>query len=247
MQNVTSIISTVTAAFLGSFVEVVEAFTIVLAVGITNTWRSAFMGTAAGLLVLVALVLVFGPLLQLIPIGILQFVVGVLLGLFGMRWLRKAILRASGYISLHDEGKIFSEEVNTLNAQKKSKRAAYLAAIASFKAVLLEGIEVVFIVIAVGAREGLMLYAGMGALLACLIVLLVGLALHRPLTQIPENLLKLAVGVMLTAFSVFWIGEAMGVEWPGNDLVLLPLIALIGTFTFLLIRLLSADHKHLKA
>ncbi len=154
MHDLTPIISTVTAAFLASFVEVVEAFTIVLAVGVTRSWRPALTGTALALVVLAALVLAFGPLLALVPISTLQFVVGVLLILFGMRWLRKAILRSVGVIALHDEDAAFSKETAELNRQASDKRADYLAGLAAFKAVLLEGVEVVFIVIAVGAAHG---------------------------------------------------------------------------------------------
>ncbi|MDB5540789.1 MAG: hypothetical protein JWQ89_2516 [Devosia sp.] len=149
-----TIFSTVTAAFLASFVEVVEAFTIVLAVGLTRGWRPAFVGAGLALLLLAALVLVFGPLFALIPIRVVQFVVGVLLILFGMRWLRKALLRSAGVIALRDEAKAFAAETAELASQTSDRRADYLAGLAAFKAVLLEGIEVIFIVIAVGRRAG---------------------------------------------------------------------------------------------
>ncbi|TIV75312.1 MAG: COG4280 domain-containing protein, partial [Mesorhizobium sp.] len=212
MHGLTPIFSTVTASFLASFVEVVEAFTIVLAVGVTRSWRPALTGAALALILLAALVLVFGPLLALIPIAVLQFVVGVLLILFGMRWLRKAILRSVGVIALHDEGQAFSKETAMLRRQAGDRRADYLAAVASFKAVLLEGVEVVFIVIAVGAAHGQTLYAGLGALAAFVLVMLIGLAVHRPLARVPENSLKFVVGLMLTSFGVFWTGEGLGAE-----------------------------------
>ncbi|TIV48521.1 MAG: hypothetical protein E5V86_32100, partial [Mesorhizobium sp.] len=174
MHGLTPILSTVTASFLASFVEVVEAFTIVLAVGVTRSWRPALSGAALALALLAALVLIFGPLLALIPIAVLQFTVGVLLILFGMRWLRKAILRSVGVIALHDEEQAFSEETEVLRRQAGDRRADYLAAVASFKAVLLEGVEVVFIVIAVGAAHGQTLYAGLGALAAFVLVMLIG-------------------------------------------------------------------------
>ena len=222
-----TIITTVTAAFLASFVEVVEAFTIVLAVGLTRGWRPAFIGTGLGLLLLVVLVLVFGPVLALIPIHIVQFAVGVLLILFGMRWLRKAILRSIGAIALHDEAKAFAKETAELERQKADRRADYIGGLAAFKAVVLEGVEVIFIVIAVGTTQGLTLYAGLGALVAFIVVLAIGLAVHKPLSQVPENTLKFVVGLMLTSFGIFWTGEGLGADWPGADLALLAIFAVL--------------------
>ena len=242
MHGLTPIFSTVTASFLASFVEVVEAFTIVLAVGLTRGWRPALSGAALALILLAALVLIFGPLLALIPIAVLQFVVGVLLILFGMRWLRKAILRSVGVIPLHDEEKAFSKETEELRRQAGDRRADYLAAVASFKAVLLEGVEVVFIVIAVGAAHGQTLYAGLGALAAFVLVMLIGLAVHRPLARVPENALKFVVGLMLTSFGVFWTGEGLGAEWPGADLALLAILAVIAAASFAMVRWLRGTY-----
>ena len=242
MDNLTTISSTILTSFLASFVEVVEAFTIVLAVGLPNTWRSAFTGTALALVVLAALIIVLGPLLQLVPLTALQFVVGVLLGLFGMRWLRKAILRASGYIPLHDEEKAFREETEALAKQCGLGRADYLAMIAAFKAVLLEGVEVVFIVIAVGSTHGLTLYASLGALLACVLVIGAGLLVHRPLTRVPENSLKLVVGLMLTSFSIFWTGEGLGIVWPGEDFSIVGFFIILSAFAAIAIKLLKSSH-----
>jgi uncharacterized membrane protein len=236
MADISTIVSTVTAAFLGSFVEVVEAFTIVLAVGLERSWRPALIGTGLGLTVLAALVLALGPLLGLIPLHLLQFVVGVLLILFGLRWLRKAVLRASGYIALHDEDNAFEEETQQLRRQAADRRADYLAGVAAFKAILLEGVEVVFIVIAVGAGNGLTFYAAMGALAAFILVLAIGAAVHRPLAQIPENAMKFAVGLMLTSFGVFWIGEGLGTEWPGADLALLGILLVLTLSAFVMVR-----------
>src|SRR5882724_769217 len=227
MTNLPTIASTITAAFLGSFVEVVEAFTIVLAVGLSRSWRPAFIGAGLGLLTLAVLVAVFGPLLSLVPLHLLQFTVGVLLILFGMRWLRKAILRASGLLALHDEAAAFKDETEQLRRQAADRRADTLAATAAFKAVLLEGVEVVFIVIAVGAGNGLTLYASYGALAAFIVVLAIGLAVHQPLAKVPENALKFAVGLMLTSFGVFWIGEGLNADWPGADLALLAILAVL--------------------
>ncbi len=233
----TSVVSTVTAAFLASFVEIVEAFTIVLAVGVTRSWRPALTGTAAALAVLVAVVAVFGPLLTLVPLGPLRFGIGVLLILFGMRWLRKAILRAAGVVALHDEARIYARETDLLQRQARERRADQLALLAAFKAVLLEGVEVVFIVIAVGTAHGLTFAAGMGALAAAVLVLAIGAVVHRPLTQVPENALKMVVGLMLTAYGVFWIGEGLGAEWPGADLALLYIAAILALFAAGAIRL----------
>ncbi len=221
------IYSTVLAAFLASVVEVVEAFTIVLAVGLTRGWRPAFIGTGLAIVLLVVLVLVFGPLLALIPIHWVQLVVGVLLILFGMRWLRKALLRSLGVIALHDEAKAFARQTAELEQQAADRRADFIAGFAAFKAVVLEGIEVIFIVIAVGATRGLTLYAGLGALAALIVVLLVGLLVHRPLSQVPENTLKLVVGLMLTSFGIFWTGEGIGADWPGADLALVAIFAVM--------------------
>jgi uncharacterized membrane protein len=227
MTGLASILSTVTAAFLASVVEVVEAFTIILAVGLTRGWRPALIGTGLALAVLLVLVLLFGPLLTLIPLHLVQFVVGALLILFGMRWLRKAILRSAGIIALHDEEKAFAAESASLARQNDERRANYLAGLAAFKAVLLEGIEVIFIVIAVGATRGLTLYAGLGALAALLVVMVVGFVVHRPLSKVPENTLKFVVGIMLTSFGIFWTAEGLGAEWPGADLALLAIFAII--------------------
>lgn len=247
MAPITTIGSTVTASFLASFVEVVEAFTIILAVGIARSWRPAITGTVLALLVLTALVVVLGPLLTLVPITLLQFAIGVLLVLFGMRWLRKAILRASGFIALHDEEKAFAEETGALERQAADRRADFLAGLAAFKAVLLEGLEVVFIVIAVGAGRGMLGYASLGAAAACALVLVIGVVVHRPLSQVPENTLKFVVGVMLSAFGVFWTGEGLGVAWPGSDAALLALVLVFALVAVAAVRLLRGMRSGLEA
>jgi uncharacterized membrane protein len=218
----------ITAAFLGSLVEAVEALTIVLAVATVRGWRPAGLGAVGGLALLALVVLVFGPLLDRVPLHLLQLAIGILLLLFGMRWLRKAILRAAGIIPLHDEAQAFAGETSELREQARRHEAPleWLAAMTSFKAVVLEGLEVVFIVIAVGAGHGLLIPASLGALAACLLVVAIGFAVHRPLTRVPENTLKFAVGVMLSAFGVFWTGEGLGVPWPGEDLAIVGLAAL---------------------
>ncbi|MGO7033965.1 COG4280 domain-containing protein [Rhizobium ruizarguesonis] len=238
MTTLTTITSTVTAAFLGSFVEVVEAFTIILAVSVTQGWRPAFIGTSLALALLALLVLALGPLLALIPIELMQFVIGTLLVLFGLRWLRKAILRASGFIALHDEEKAFATETDSLRRQSAERRANFLAGAAAFKAVLLEGIEVVFIVIAIGAGHGMIGYASLGAAAACLLVLIIGIFVHKPLSAVPENSLKFVVGLLLSAFGIFWVGEGVGADWPGADLSLLAILAVLGAFSFVAVRML---------
>src|ERR1700736_2023570 len=211
----------ISAAFLASLVEVVEAFTIVLAVATLRGWRPAALGTAAGLGVLAGIVLLLGPLLDRVPITSLQLAIGILLLLFGMGWLRKASLRAAGVIPSHDEEAIFAAEAAELTDQAyRRRRNLGWAGVTALKAVLLEGLEVVFIVIAVGTGRGLLVPASLGALGACVLVLAIGLIVHKPLARVPENTLKFVVGVMLSAFGVFWTGEGLGVDWPGGDLIL---------------------------
>ena len=216
------------AAFLALLVEAVEALTIVLAVAIVRGWRPAGLGALAGLAVLAVIVVALGPLLSHVPLRLLQFVIGVLLLLFGMRWLRKAILRAAGVIPLHDEAMAFATETAELReqARRNEARLDWIAALTTFKAVLLEGLEVVFIVIALGAGRGMLVPASAGAVAACLAVAAVGLVVHRPLSRVPENTLKFAVGVMLSAFGVFWTGEGLGVAWPGEDFAIVGFAAM---------------------
>ena len=216
------------AAFFASLVEVVEAFTIVLAVATLRGWRPAVIGTGGGLAVLAGIVVVLGPLLNRVPIHILQLVIGVLLLLFGMDWLRKASLRAAGVIALHDEEAAFAAEAAELarSAGGGNTSRDWVAGMTALKAVLLEGLEVVFIVLAVGAGRGLLVPASIGAAAACALVLALGAAVHRPLSRVPENTLKFGVGVMLSAFGVFWTGEGLGVDWPGQDLALFLFAAL---------------------
>lgn len=246
-MHLTSILPTLTAAFLASVVEVVEAFTIVLAVALTRSWRPALTGTFAALGLLVVLVLVFGPLFALIPLGVLQFVIGTLLILFGMRWLRKAILRASGYIALHDEEAAFAKETDALTKLAADKRADWLAGMAAFKAVLLEGVEVVFIVIAVGTAHHMTLIAGLGALAAAIAVLLVGAVVHKPLSTVPENTLKFAVGLMLTAFGIFWTGEGLGAAWPGADLSILGLLVVLLLVSLIAVQVMTGARSRQEA
>jgi uncharacterized membrane protein len=215
------------AAFLASLVEFVEALTVVLAVGITRGWRPALIGAGSAGLVLLAIVLLLGPSLSRIPLGSLQLIVGILLLLFGMRWLSKAVLRAAGVIALHDEAAAFDAETTALRGGRSGTVAGLdsIALATSFKTVMLEGIEVVFIVIAIGAAGNLLIPAGIGAAAALVVVILLGVILHRPLAKVPENTLKFAVGVLLSAFGAFWSGEGLGFHWPGDDWSLFGLTA----------------------
>jgi len=228
MSNLTTVVSVAGASFAASFVEAVEALTIVLAVGVTRGWRPALTGAAAALVALALIVAALGPLVGRVPIRALQGVVGVLLLLFGLRWLRKAILRSIGVVALHDEDAAFAHETHELTdaARRQASGLDWIAGATAFKAVLLEGTEVVFIVIAVGAARGLVGLASAGALAACAVVAAIGAAIHRPLASVPENALKFVVGVMLSAFGLFWTGESLGVEWPGGDAAILALAAM---------------------
>ena len=227
MPNLTTMVSVAGASFTASFVEAVEALTIVLAVGLGRGWRPALTGAAAALVALAVIVALAGRLLSAVPLHALQFVVGVLLLMFGLRWLRKAILRAIGIVALRDEDAAFQRKTSELASAGPARANSldWIAGLAAFKAVLLEGIEVVFIVIAVGAGRGLLGLASAGALAACTVVAAVGAAVHRPLARVPENTLKLAVGAMLSAFGLFWTGESLGVGWPGGDAAILAFLA----------------------
>jgi uncharacterized membrane protein len=229
----------VVAAFLGSLVEFVEALTIVLAVGTVRGWRPALMGALAGVLVLAVLVLLLGPLLGAVPLRPLQFAIGLLLLLFGMRWLRKAILRAAGVIPLHDEAAAFAAQAASMRTAGPvaTLRLDPIAVATTFKAVVLEGIEVAFIVIAVGAASHTLVQASLGAAVAGLLVISLGILVHRPLARVPENALKFAVGILISAFGCFWIGEGLGFGWPGGDLSVLVMIACLALAGLLSARL----------
>ncbi len=216
------------AAFLGSSVEAVEAMTVVLAAGIVRGWRSALAGTAGALATLTAIVVVFGKAIATIPIEYLQIVIGALLLLFGIRWLRKAILRSAGVIALHDEDAIYAEHTRALVASMPAaRRWDGIAMLTAYKAVVLEGIEVVVIVVGIGAVGDMLVPASIGAFAACVLVVAAAVMLHRPLARVPENLLKHAVGVMMTAFGLFWFGEGVGIAWPFGDVAIVALIALL--------------------
>ncbi|MEO7040537.1 MAG: hypothetical protein ABI186_10960 [Candidatus Elarobacter sp.] len=206
-----------TTAFLASAVEMVEALTIVLAVGITRGWSRALFAALCAVVVLAAIVALAGPRLPaLVGNHWVKLVVGLVALYVGFSWLRKAILRAAGRKALHDEDAIFARERETL--ERESGTAAFATA---FNGVLVEGIEVVAIVLALGsAGTGTLSAAAGGAALALIAVVLTGLIVHRPLARVPENLIKYVVGVMVTAFGVFWTGEGFGLGWPASDIAL---------------------------
>jgi uncharacterized membrane protein len=213
-------------AFLASLVEFVEAVTIVLAVGVTRQWRSTLVGVAAALFVLVALVGVFGSaLVVLVPIGTLRLVVGGFLVIYGLQWLVKAILRAAGAKSKHDETAIYQREIAAMREEPPVPASGmdWISFTVAFKGVLLEGMEVAFIVVTFGASAGQLGPASLGAAAGGVLVLLVALAAHRPLAQVPENGLKFVVGLMLTTFGTFWAGEGVGIEWVASDATLVAL------------------------
>ncbi|HEX8966250.1 MAG TPA: hypothetical protein VF937_00115 [Chloroflexota bacterium] len=231
-------------SFVASVVEWVEAFTIVLAVGNTRGWRSPIWGTLGGLGTLAVIVGVFGTPLIVYQDQVKQsfhVVVGTLLLLFGMRWLRKAILRFAGIIAVHDEELIYQREVAELRAQGVSiHRWDNIGFWFSYKAVLLEGLEVAFIVIALGTQGGQALQAAIaGALAAFVVVLGAGSLLHKPLSFVPENFMKFVVGSMLTTFGIFWGAEGLLVEWPLSDATLLVILAAVVLTSLVALRMLA--------
>jgi len=220
----------VLAVFLACAVEAVEALTIVLAVGVSRGWRSTLQGVAAGLLALTVIVAALGPALTLVPLDALRLVVGGLLLVFGLGWLRKAILRASGFKALHDEDAIYVGQLAAARGAGRTRRALvedWYAFTLSFKGVLLEGLEVAFIVITFGSNQGSIALAALGAAVAVGVVTLAGVAVRAPLARVPENTLKFAVGVLLTSFGTFWGAEGAGARWPGNDAALLGVIVVV--------------------
>ena len=236
------------SVFLACTVEAVEAVTIVLAAGTSRNWRSASQGVIAALILLTALIFTLGPSIEKLPESILQLAVGGLLLVFGMQWLRKAILRASGFKALHDEEKIFREEVQ---AAEKAARVSHFvvtdwyAFMLSFKGVLLEGLEVAFIVVTFGVIQkgsnpqafSIALWA---ALSSVVLVTIAGFVIHKPLSRVPENSMKFIVGVLLTSFGIFWGAEGAGANWPHHDLSLLVIIPSVAALCFLLIEILKA-------
>ncbi|MDT4949486.1 MAG: hypothetical protein QOJ37_2081 [Pseudonocardiales bacterium] len=217
----------VLAVFAACVVESVEALTIVLAVGLTRGWHATMRGVAGGLIVLAIIVAALGPALTVLPIDALRLVVGGLLLIFGLGWLRKAILRASGFKALHDEDAIYQRERAAAEQAQPAGQGIFgdsYAFTLAFKGVLLEGLEVAFIVLTFGANQHSIPLAAVGAVAAVVLVAVAGVALRTPLARVPENTLKFAVGVMLIAFGTFWGVEGAGGHWPGADLALLVII-----------------------
>jgi uncharacterized membrane protein len=243
------------STFLASSVEMVEALTIVLAVGITRGWRSTLNGVVLALLALAVVVAALGPALTLVPVDYLKLVVGTILLIFGLQWLRKAILRSSGYKALHDEDAIYNRELRDAQSAAMVIRAGqdWYAFTLAFKGTFLEGLEVAFIVVTFGStafKDGTpnaWLLAIVGAAIAIVLVGAAGVAVHRPLSQVPENSMKFAVGIMLTTFGIFWGTEGvwgvqgLQLDWPGQDLALIGILAFIAMLSLSLVSWLKAQ------
>src|ERR1700694_3534780 len=233
----------VIAAFLAASVEFVEAFTLVLVAGLTVNWRSSIVGALAAVATLAVIVATLGvALVTLIPLDVLRFVIGFLLLLFGLKWLKDASQRYSGLNFLHDEEAIYAANIAQARARGEpvGTRFAPFGVLLSYKSVLLEGLEVAFIVISFGGSgaNGIGL-AALGAAVAGLLVIGVGVLVQTPLKQIPENTLKFIVGIMLTTFGTFWSGESFGITWPFSDLFLLLLAAFYLVASALLITVIK--------
>src|SRR5579862_876971 len=231
----------VLATFLASAVEAVEALTIVLALGVTRGWPSVRLGIVAAGAALAVLIAVLGPGLRMIPIDTLRLVVGAFLLVFGLQWLRKAILRASGFKALHDEDQVYKRQVHEAMAAGQAPRTGmdWYSFTVSFKGVFLEGVEVVFIVLTFGSAHGNLPLAIGGAAAAIAAVSGAGFLVHEPLTRVPENAMKFAVGLMLTTFGIFWAGEGIGVAWPGSDAAILAILVFMTVFSLLQVRTLN--------
>jgi uncharacterized membrane protein len=230
------------AVFLACMVEAVEATTIVLAAGTGRDWASAVRGLLSAIVLLAVVVAVLGPAVSALPLSALRLFVGGLLLVFGLQWLRKAVLRASGYKALHDEDQIFRAELEAARAAAGVRRWAvpdWYAFTLSFKGVVLEGLEVVFIALTFGSNQHDVPLAALAAVAAVLVVAGAALAVRAPLARVPENTMKFAVGVMLTAFGTFWGAEGAGARWPGSDaalLVLVPAVAVLAAALSVVVR-----------
>ena len=233
-MNSTALFVTV---FLACAVEAVEATTVVLAMGTARHWRSALSGVAAALLLLAGIVAAVGPAISAIPLDALRLVVGGVLLIFGLQWLRKAVLRASGHKALHDEDAVFRQQLAAAESASTGERGMvrdWYGFTVSFKSVVLEGLEVVFIAVTFGANAHDIPVAAAAALIAVLVVAAAGIAVRAPLSRVPENTMKFVVGVLLCAFGTFWGAEGAGATWPGSDAALLVLVPVYGLFALLL-------------
>jgi uncharacterized membrane protein len=228
------------STFLASGVEMVEALTIVLAAALSRGWRPSLTGAGVATLALAIVVAALGPALTKIPINDLRFVIGALLLLFGLQWLRKAILRASGFKALHDEDEIFARELREAESAPTDIRAGvdWYGFTLSFKGVFLEGLEVAFIVLTFGSSQGSIPLAAAGAAAALVIVAAIGFVAKAPLSRVPENTIKFAVGVMLTTFGIFWSVEGAGADWPGGDAAVLYVLAFVIVLSAAFVQLL---------
>lgn len=232
------------SVFIACTVEAVEALTIVLAVGATRSWRSAMLGVGAAVLALAAVTAALGPALTALPINVLRGVVGGLLLVFGLQWLRKAILRASGLKALHDEDAAFAQETELARQAGSTDNFDAYSFLVSFKGSFLEGLEVVFIALTFGSNQKNVPIAAVAAIAAVLLVACAGVALRAPLARVPENALKFVVGVMLTSFGVFWGGEGVHAHWPRGEAALPVIVAVFALTATSLVRLLR---RHLTA
>ena len=237
----TSTVVLVSAVFLASAVEMVEALTIVLAVGHTRGWRSAFEGVFVALAALGALVAAFGPALVHVPLGALRLVVGGVLLIFGMQWLRKAILRSSGYKAKHDEDAIYRATVAALQADGAAPGRDRVAFVVAFKGVFLEGLEIVITVLTLGTSAHRLGLAVQVAAVAVVVVALAGAVVARQLSSVPENAMKMTVGIMLVSYGTFWTGEGLHVRWPGGDTMLLVLVVLYSLCTMVIVKAFSVS------
>jgi Ca2+/H+ antiporter, TMEM165/GDT1 family len=248
----------VVSVFFAAAVEFVEALTIVLAMGVTRGWRSAVAGTVAALAALAVVAALAGyALAEWLPEALLQLIVGTLLLIFGLQWLRKAILRSSGLVALNDEDEVYREELEAGRAAGAERRLGldWFGFVVSFKGVFLEGLEIAFIVITFGVSAGDVPAAAAGAALAGAIVLTIGALAHRPLARVPQNTIKLAVGLLLSTFGTFWAVEGLGVfaagserlEWPGGDAALPVLLAIWAAFVWTATRLLRSGARPAEA
>jgi Ca2+/H+ antiporter, TMEM165/GDT1 family len=224
------------AAFAASLVECVEALTIVLAVSSVSGWRSGLVGASCGAVLLAAIVVLAGGALVHVPLNDLHVLVGVVLLVFGFSWLRKAVLRTAGIKAQRDEAAIYSQQIGQMRSNPHAGFGGgldVLAMTAAFKAVVIEGVEVVFIVVTVGHMASALVPAALGATAAAIVVVALGFAIHRPLTRVPENALKFGVGVVIVSFGIFWLGEGLGLAWPGGDLAVVAIIACVFAFAHL--------------
>jgi len=233
--SVSSVTVLVLAVFLASAVEMVEALTIVFAVGHTRGWRWAFEGVIVALAALAALVAAFGPTLVQIPLNWLRLIVGGVLLIFGLQWLRKAVMRSSGLKAKHDEDAIYAETVAELTAEQFTAGRDHVAFMMAFKGVFLEGLEVVITVLTLGTSAHRVGLAAAVAAAAVVLVTIVGIIVAKQLSSVPENAMKTTVGIMLISYGTFWVGEGLSIRWPGSDSFLLALVAIYAVAVYALI------------